>query len=102
MNVVWLLSGSDIVLTNKVNVVGLLSGSDIVLTNKVNVVGLLSGSDISENCYDWLKVLKYHMEIRTILRAKTESMESEIDSTQAPRQTSFGKLDHEYYVIMLF
>ena len=34
--------------------------------------GLLSNANLSDGAYDWMRVLKYHMEIRTVLQAKTD------------------------------
>ena len=36
---------------------------------------LLTNKNLSDGAYDWLKVLKYHMEIRSVLRAKAEPAE---------------------------
>jgi len=48
------------------------------------LVGLLDNPNLSDGAYDWLSILKYHMEIRTVLRAKTESNQSEHPEEQEP------------------
>lgn len=41
------------------------------------ISGLIKNPSISDSAFDWLRVLKYHMEIRSILRAKTETADVE-------------------------
>ena len=64
---------------------------------------LLAHPELSDGGFDWLSVLKYHMEIRTILRAKSE-MSSEtsdlqtIDALDLRSHSGFGK----YIMITLY
>lgn len=37
--------------------------------------GMLKTGDIRDSSFEWLRVLKYHMDVRNVLRAKTESVE---------------------------
>ncbi|KAK6166840.1 hypothetical protein SNE40_023452 [Patella caerulea] len=39
--------------------------------NRDVMTGLLENSHLSETCFDWVKIMKYKMDIRNVLRAKT-------------------------------
>lgn len=61
--------------------------------------GLLKNQNLSDGAYDWLRVLKYHMDIRTVLRAKTEADESDVNS-KAKKRPILGELvSHLGYAI---
>lgn len=38
---------------------------------KYHISGLLVTNQVTDTAYDWLKILKFRMEIRNVLRAKT-------------------------------
>ncbi len=53
---------------------------------------LLENINLSDSGYDWMKLLKYHMDIRNILRANTASATTQDRvagrPASAPRETS--------------
>ena len=59
--------------------------------NDLTSLALLANKQLSDGAYDWLKVLKYYMEIKNVLQAtsedyilgRTEQTGSEEDNTQS-------------------
>jgi hypothetical protein len=43
---------------------------------------LLLNENLTDGAFDWMQVLKHHMDINTVLRAKTEPEEKEDFSLQ--------------------
>ena len=41
------------------------------------LVALLANPSLSDGAFDWLRVMKYHMDICTVLRAMTEASQSQ-------------------------
>ena len=39
------------------------------------VSAMLDNSEVSDGGFEWLRVLRYHMDIQNVLRAKTEAVE---------------------------
>ena len=70
----------------------------------VTYPGLLSNANLSDSAYDWMRILKYHMEIRTVLQAKadvtdfrddmaiqTSVVKADVDGETKERRTSVVK-----------
>ena len=62
-----------------------------IYENDLTSLALLANKQLSDGAYDWLKVLKYYMEIKNVLQAtsedyilgRTEQTCSEEDNTQS-------------------
>ena len=42
--------------------------------------GFVERENLDEVCFDWLKLMTYHMDIKTVLQAKTETTEVPAES----------------------
>ena len=43
---------------------------------------MLSEQIVSEKSFEWLKMMRYHMDIRNVLRAKTEPLDGAVPPVQ--------------------
>jgi alpha-glucuronidase len=48
------------------------------------LAAMLETSIVSDGCFEWLRVLRYHMDIQNVLRAKTEAVEIKGQSPAVP------------------